>query len=116
MSLPAGSGGHTFSTEWRDTERNSRHLLSARKPEPKSRIPPRIARSLRQTLSARNVTRKLSARQTCTTHRQAHTQLVYTYPVTAYSVGMHVQSDLHEAALAPLRHPASSAGSWGNYG
>ena len=53
-----------------------------------------------------------------------HSQPVYTYPVTAYSVGMHVhtaysvgmhvQSDLHEAVLAPLRHPSSSAVSWGN--
>lgn len=30
---------------------------------------------------------------------------VYTFLVTAYSGGMHVQSDLHEAVLAPLRAP-----------
>jgi hypothetical protein len=41
--------------------------------------------------------------------RRTAVRAVYTYPVTAYSVGMHVQSDLHEAVLAPLRRPASSA-------
>ncbi len=32
-------------------------------------------------------------------------EAVYTFLVTAYSGGMHVQSDLHEAVLAPLRAP-----------
>jgi hypothetical protein len=52
----------------------------------------------------------------CARPTRPRSQPVYTFFVTPYSVGMHVQSDLHEAVLAPLRHPASSAVSWGNYG
>lgn len=68
---------------------------------------------MRQTPALGYVNRKRLADRAQTTSLAERAELVYTNPVTAYSVGMHVQSDLHEAVLAPLRRPASSAVSLG---
>ncbi len=69
---------------------------------------------LRQTLDSGHVNRNQPPCRTATKPRSPRAQPVYTFFVTFYSVGMHVQSDSHEAALAPLRRPASSARKRGN--
>ena len=69
---------------------------------------------LRQTLESVHVNRNQPPCRTAAKPRSPRAQPVYTFFVTFYSVGMHVQSDSHEAALAPLRRPASSARKRGN--
>lgn len=56
---------------------------------------------LRQTLGSGHVNRNQPPYRAAAKPRSPRAQPVYTFFVTPYSVGMHVQSDSHEAGSGP---------------